>query len=168
LELTSPSAELSGSGLWHLSGPDRGLVLDAQANITDMGAYLEQIGLNDVMIAGQGTLKGRLEWHNMPWDFSKSDLNGNIEFDLQKGRFSTLNSYSARLLELLSLQSIKRLARLDFSPAGLGKDGFPYDNLRGNVTVDNGLMHTRDHRVIGQLGTIAIGGDVKLGSQALH
>lgn len=167
LKLTSPSAELSGSGLWRLSGADRGLVLDAEARISDLGAYLEQIGMHDVMKAGQGTLQGRLEWRNMPWDFSKTDLDGNIAFDLQKGRFSALNSYSARLLELLSLQSVKRLARLDFNPAGLTKEGFPYDNLRGNVTVKNGLMSTSDYRVIGPVGTIVIGGDVDLTSEAL-
>ncbi|MDS1141903.1 YhdP family protein [Pusillimonas sp. SM2304] len=167
LNLASPSAELSGSGLWRLSGPDRGLVLDAEARMTDLGAYLEQIGLRDVMKAGQGTVQGRLEWRNMPWDFSKTDLNGHIAFDLEKGRFSTLNSYSARLLELLSLQSVKRLARLDFNPAGLTKDGFPYDNLRGNVTVEKGLLSTSDYRVIGPVGTIVIGGDVDLTSEAI-
>src|SRR3546814_20111626 len=72
----------------------------------------------------------------MPWDFSKADLNGQIEFSLHKGRFSSLNSYSARLLELLSLQSVKRLARLDFNPPGLTREGFPYDDLRGTAKVE--------------------------------
>src|SRR5690606_19865723 len=33
LTLKSPSAELSGTGLWRLSGPDRGLSLNAEAQI---------------------------------------------------------------------------------------------------------------------------------------
>src|SRR3546814_20990442 len=88
----------------------------------------------------------------MPWDFSKADLNGNIEFKLADGRFSTLNSYSARLLELLSLQSVKRLARLVFNPAGLTKEGFPYDNLRVTFVLKNGLLSTSDYCVIGPVG----------------
>lgn len=167
LTLKSASAELSGSGMWRLSGPDRGLTLDAEARIADMGEYLDQIGQKDVMKAGEGTLQSRLEWRNMPWSFSKTDLNGEITFSLRKGRFSALNSYSARLLELLSLQSVRRLARLDFNPAGLTKEGFPYDDLRGTVKVADGLMRTSDYRVIGPVGTIVIGGDVNLVNQRL-
>src|SRR3546814_17031878 len=104
----------------------------------------------------------------MPWDFSKADLNGQIEFSLHKGRFSSLNSYSARLLELLSLQSVKRLARLDFNPAGLTREGFPYDDLRGTVKVSNGLMSTSDYRVLGPVGTIVIGGDINLINEQMY
>ncbi|MCC2595306.1 TIGR02099 family protein [Pusillimonas sp. MFBS29] len=168
LVLKSPSAELSGSGEWRLRGANRGLSLDAEARITDLGAYLDQIGQEDVMKAGEGTVKGKLEWHNMPWAFSKSDLDGEITFNLSKGRFSMLNSYSARLLELLSLQSVKRLARLDFNPAGLTKEGFPYDELLGTVTVGKGLMRTSNYRVIGPVGTIVIGGDINLVSKLLN
>lgn len=167
LKLSSPYAVLSGSGLWQLRGADRGLTLDAEANIQDLGQYLDQIGMNDVMKQGEGTVRGKLTWRNMPWDFSRADLNGHIEFDLRKGRFSAVNSHSARLLELLSLQSVKRLARLDFNPGGLTKEGFPYDNLRGNVSIKNGLLSTNDYRVIGPVGTIVIGGSANLVSEAL-
>lgn len=162
LKLSSPSAVLEGNGMWRLSGPRRGLKLDAQVQADDLGAYLDQIGFKDLMKGGAGTMRGNFEWRNMPWDFSKADLNGSMEFALKKGRFNNLNSYSARLLELLSLQSVKRLARLDFNPAGLTKDGFPYDDLRGTVILKNGLMSTSDYRVIGPVGTIVLGGDVNL------
>ncbi|MGB3288490.1 MAG: YhdP family protein [Burkholderiaceae bacterium] len=162
LKLSSPSAVLEGSGLWRLSGPGRGLKLDAQVKTDDLGAYFDRIGFKNLMSGGSGTVSGNFEWRNLPWDFSKADLNGSMEFALRKGRFNSINSYSARLLELLSLQSVKRLARLDFHPAGLTKDGFPYDDLRGTVTLENGLMRTSDYRVIGPVGTIVLGGDVNL------
>lgn len=162
LKLTHPAATVTGSGLWRLSGKDRGLTLDAVADIRDMGAYLDQIGLKEAMKGGEGTIKTQVEWRNMPWRFSKADLNGQAEFQLRKGRFSSLNSHSARLLELLSLQSMKRLARLDFSPGGLTKEGFPYDNLRGTVHLNEGVMSTSDYRVIGPIGTIVMGGNVNL------
>ncbi|WP_143160846.1 YhdP family protein [Pollutimonas bauzanensis] len=168
LKLAGRGASLAGSGMWRLSGKDRGLTLDAQAHISDLGAYFDQVGMKDVMKAGKGTLKGRFEWRNMPWDVSKEDLNGKIEFDLEKGRFSNVNSRSSRLLELLSLQSVKRMARLDFNPAGLTKEGFPYDKLRGTLVLDSGVMSTSDYRVIGPVGTIVIGGDVDLVRENLN
>lgn len=162
MKVSSPHAVLDGSGLWRLSGPQRGLELDAQVTVKDLGGYLEQLGLKDAMKSGQGTITGNLQWRNMPWDFSKADLNGDIEFNLEKGRFGSVNSYSARLLELLSLQSLRRLARLDLNPGGLTKEGFPYDDLRGTVEMRQGVMSTRDYRVIGPVGTIVMDGKVNL------
>lgn len=168
LKLSAPGASVSGSGMWRLSGKDRGLTLTADAHFSDLGAYIDHIGMKDVMKAGKGTLKGQFEWRNMPWDVSRKDLNGKVEFDLEKGRFSNVNSHSARLLELLSLQSIRRLARLDLNPAGLTKEGFPYDKLRGTLVLNNGVMSTSNYRVIGPVGTIVIGGDVDLISEKLN
>ncbi|HUH60470.1 MAG TPA: YhdP family protein [Candidimonas sp.] len=167
LALTSPSAQLTGSGVWRLSGSDRGLSLDATAQIQDLGAYLDQLGMKDLMKEGSGTVRGKVEWRNMPWEFSKADLIGNIEFQLEKGRLNTVGSYSARLLELLSLQSLKRLARFDFNPASISKEGFPYDNLRGTLVLQRGFMRTSDYRVIGPIGTIVLGGDVNLLNEKL-
>jgi uncharacterized protein YhdP len=150
-----------------LSGKNRGLTLDAVADIKDVGAYLDQIGVKDAMKGGEGTIKGQVEWRNMPWRFSKADLNGVAEFQLRKGRFSSLNSHSARLLELLSLQSMKRLARLDFNPAGLAKEGFPYDNLRGTMLLNEGVVSTSNYRVTGPIGTIVMGGSVNLINEKL-
>lgn len=168
LKLLSPWASLAGSGVWRLSGRNRGLTLDAKVQIKDLGAYLEQIGMEGVMKGGKGTLEGQFDWRNMPWKVNRSDLNGKVLFDLEKGRFSNLNSHSSRLLELLSLQSIQRLARLDFNPAGLTKEGFPYDKLRGTLAVQDGIMSTSDYRVIGPVGTIVIGGDVNLINKNLN
>lgn len=168
LKLLSPWASLAGTGVWRLSGKDRGLTLDAKADIKDLGAYLDQMGIKDLMKAGKGTLTGQFEWRNMPWALNKSDLKGKVVFDLEKGRFNNLNSRSSRLLELLSLQSIQRLARMDFNPMSLTKEGFPYDKLRGTLMLDSGMMRTTDYRVIGPVGTIVIGGDVDLTREKLN
>jgi uncharacterized protein (TIGR02099 family) len=168
LKLVSPWASLSGSGMWRLEGKSRGLTLDAVTEISDLGAYLDQIDMKDMMKGGKGSVRGRFEWHNMPWDFSKSDLNGKLQFDLEKGRFSNLNSRSSRLLELLSLQSMHRLARLDFNPAGLTKEGFPYDKFKGTLNLDSGVLSTSDYRVVGPVATIVMGGDVNLLDEKLN
>jgi uncharacterized protein YhdP len=119
------------------------------------------------MSEGAGKLSAKLEWRNMPWAFSRADLNGNLSFNLSKGRFSAVNSHTARLLELLSMQSIKRLAKLDLSPANLAREGFPFDNLGGRLTLTKGIMSTHDYRVTGPVATIVLEGDVNLVSETL-
>ena len=167
LSLDGASTKLRGSGSWRLEGPDRGLTVDAQIDTTDIGAYMDQMGFKNTMSGGHGTIKGRLQWLNLPWEYRKSDLNGKLEFSLQKGRFSNINSKSARLLELLSLQSVRRLATLNFSFGSLLKDGFPFDNLRGTVAIAKGVMSTDNYRVTGPAGTIVIGGTTDLNTEKL-
>src|SRR3546814_6328882 len=53
------------------------------------------------------------------WAHRTSDLNGKFEVDLKKGAFSYQDSRTARLLKLLSLQSVSRLAKMEWNPGTL-------------------------------------------------
>lgn len=165
--LSSPSAHLEGRGVWRLRGQNRGLSLDASVDVSDLGEYLDQIGFVDILSGGHGTVQGRVDWQNVPWSFDKNNINGRISFEFLKGRLSTINSKSARLLELLSLQSIARLATLDLNPATLTRDGFPYDMWRGVLKLKDGKMQSEDYRISGPVGTVVLEGLVYLSSGKL-
>ncbi len=167
LRLEHPAATLTGSGMWRLAGPERGLKLSASADVRDFGAYLDQIGHEGVMTDGKGNVSADIVWRNMPWAFDRADLNGELTFELSNGRFMTVNSYTARLLALLSLQSVSRLARLEFKPAQAAENGFPFDTLKGKVQLQKGILKTRDYRVTGPVATIVIEGTVNLVREAL-
>lgn len=167
LRLTSPYAKLEGSGVWQLVGPKRGLTLQARASFDDLGAYLTQAGYKDLLAGGEGQAEGFIEWRDVPWGFDRARLNGGIKLELAKGRFVNIGSESARLLELLSLQSVKRLANLNWNPGGLLKQGFPFDSLKGDVTLHEGIMHSENYRITGPVATIVIAGDVNLPAETL-
>ncbi len=167
LQLRSPHARLDGSGVWQLKGPQRGLRLQARASFDDLGAYLSQAGFTDLVASGQGQVEGVVEWRDVPWRFDLSRLNGDIKVDLSKGRFINVGSNSARVLELVSLQSVKRLASLNWNPSGLLKQGFPFDRLQGDIKLKDGIMHSENYRVTGPVATIVIAGDVSLPAETL-
>lgn len=167
LSLISDAAELTGTGSWRLNGPDRGLTLDARSDIKNLGQYMDQLGFRDIVQEGSGTVSGQLVWRNLPWKYETSDLNGQIQVQLKDGRFSNVGSRSARLLELLSLQSINRLAAFKLNLGGLTKNGFPFDRLQGSILVKQGVLTTDDYRVIGPVGTIVIGGTTDLKTEKL-
>lgn len=160
--LSSPSAHLEGKGLWRLRGPFRGLTLDATIDVSDLGDYLAQIGFPDLVQGGEGTVHGLLQWHDLPWRADIDKLSGDLEFKLAKGRLNTVNSHTAQLLELLSLQSVRRLARLDLATGGVAREGFAYDVLRGALQFQDGQLRTRDYRIVGPAGTIVLEGLVAL------
>jgi uncharacterized protein (TIGR02099 family) len=167
LSLQSPHMHLRGTGLWRLRGTRRGLSIKANAQVEDMGAWLQQAGFENVMVGGKGVLDGEFEWHDLPWRHSKSDLSGTLYIELDKGRFTKLGSHSARLLELLSLQSITRLGKLDRGLSGLTREGYPFDNLRGTLQLDRGVLSTHDYRVIGPVGTIVLEGRSDIAHETL-
>lgn len=168
LSLSSPGAELTGTGQWRLNGAERGLTVKANAKISNLGQYFDQLGWSNMLERGKGTIQGQVFWRNMPWRFDIGDLSGKVDVQLEAGRFKSINSRSARLLELLSLQSIQRLATLSISPASVFKEGFPFDRLYGTLQADNGIMSFSNYHVEGPAGNISIGGDVNLATEKLN
>jgi len=165
LRIAGDGVSVEGRGLWHLRGAQRGLTLDALATVSDMGAYLTQLGMRGTMSQGQGSVQGQFFWRDLPWRLDLANLQGTLSVRLEKGRFSRVSSRTARLLELLSIQSLQRLARLDWNLDALVREGFPFDALRGDISLQDGKLETHDYRVIGPVGTIVIGGTVDLQAQ---
>ncbi|ALM83771.1 YhdP family protein [Bordetella sp. N] len=162
LRITSQDASLDAKGIWRLSGADRGLTVEASSQFKDFGQLLGRLGKPDTMANGAGTASASLTWNDLPWTHDLGKVEGKLEFSLDKGRFVHVNSRTARLLELLSLQSVGRLARLDFNPANLLKDGFPFDTIRGHVTLSKGIAHTEDYKVAGPVASIILAGDTNI------
>lgn len=167
LSIDSPGAVLNGTGSWLLEGPQRGLKLDAQINFSDVGRFLNQVGLKDAVSGGKGNIKGSIEWRNMPWRLDKSDIQGTVDIDLEKGRFSSVNSRSAKVLELLSLQSMQRILSFNLNPQDMFREGYPFDTIEGSIAIRQGLMSTNNYRVTGPVGTISLGGEVSLIDETL-
>lgn len=167
LSLGNRHAKVRGTGNWRLRGAQRGLSLRANAEVSDLGAWLDSAGFVDVMAGGQGTLKGEVQWRDLPWKRGKDKIGGTLELQLDKGRFSKLGSRSAKLLELLSLQSISRLPNLDKGFAGLTEQGFPFDQLRGKIDLSQGVAHARDYKVIGPVATILLEGKTNIIDETL-
>nr|WP_255592477.1 YhdP family protein [Bordetella sp. BOR01] len=162
LRLASDSAELDATGNWRLEGAQRGLTVDAKAQFKDLGAFMDSIGYKQVVGGGSGTVQGKLTWRDLPWTHDLANIDGEARVSLDKGRFMNVNSRSARLLELLSLQSVQRLAKLEFNPANLLRDGFPFDTIRGDMTLSRGILHTEGYKLSSPVATIVLAGDTDI------
>ncbi|KGE01443.1 hypothetical protein JL37_01155 [Achromobacter sp. RTa] len=162
LSIVNEAASLNATGNWRLEGADRGLTVDASVKYEDIGKFMDRIGFEKVVSGGQGTMKGKATWRNLPWTHKIEDLAGEVDVSLDKGRFMHVNSRTARLLELLSLQSLQRLARLDVNPTNLLRDGFPFDTIRGRVNVKDGVASTEGYKINGPVAAIVLAGGVNI------
>lgn len=157
LNITNDAASLNATGTLRMSGPDRGLSANADINFKDLGAMLNRLDLRPVA-GGHGTIQGKVFWRDLPWHHDKADIEGSFHVDLQKGRFINVSSHTARLLELLSLQSIQRLATFNTNPANLLRQGFPFDTITGDMRLSKGVMNLNDYKIDGPSAAIALEG----------
>jgi len=167
LEVKNTGATLTGKGAWRLDGANRGLSLNASLAVQNLGHFLDHVGLKRAVSGGSGYIEGTLTWNNLPWRFQKSDLQGQLNVKLEKGRLSSVNSRSARVLELLSLQSLQRIFSFEANPEGAFAQGFPFDLLEGSIQIQSGVMSTNNFRVNSPVGNISLGGDVNVVNETL-
>lgn len=162
LSIANESATLDATGSWQLKGDQRGLTVDAKATFTDLGEFITRIGYDGRVSGGSGTIAGTLTWRDLPWTHSLSNIEGNFETSLDKGRFLTVDSRAARVLELLSLQSLQRLATFEANPAQAWRDGFPFDTIRGTTSLSRGIARTDGYKLNGPVAAIVLAGDADI------
>ncbi|WP_144638467.1 YhdP family protein [Bordetella genomosp. 13] len=162
LRIASDSATLDAKGQWRLSGGDRGLTVDTKASFQDLGKFLARVGHEGTISDGAGTVDGRIAWRNFPWRHDVADLEGGLAVSLDKGRFLNLNSRTARLLEVLSLQSLQRLIKLDVNPIDVLREGFPFDTVRGNMKIGGGVVTTDGYKINGPVAAVSLEGKADL------
>jgi uncharacterized protein YhdP len=77
---------------------------------------------------------------------------------LDKGVFVHVNSNSARLLELLSIQSLQRLFKLDFRPSNEFEGGFPFSFITGDLLIKQGVANTDNLTIRSPIAEIVMTG----------
>ena len=162
LDISNPHAKLAGSGIWTLKGAGRGVKLTASMDVEDLGQLSSYMGYPNRVREGAGTLSASVDWRNFPWTFSFDALDGEAKIDFRKGIFEHINSRSARLLELLSIQSISRLLRFDFRPGNEFQNGFPFSTISGDFAIANGVVSTKNLVVASPIAEVLLVGNSDL------
>jgi uncharacterized protein (TIGR02099 family) len=159
LALTSPEARLTGSGQWQAGTAPR-MVLDFTLDLMDSGAFLERLGFTGALKAGKGRLGGQVSWAGSPLAFHVPSLDGKLNLALDDGQFLKAGPGAARLLSVLSLQSLPRRFALDFRD--VFQEGFAFDNVGGDVVIDDGVASTRNLRMRGVQAVVLMEGRADL------
>ncbi len=165
LVLTGPESLLTASGTWQAWAQRPGVNASFGLEVRDVGKYLDRIGYPRTVQRGQATLKGSLSWAGNPQSIDFPSLKGDLELKAEKGQFLKAEPGAARLLGILSLQS---LATLDFRD--LFGRGFAFDGIRGKAGVTDGIMTMREFEMRGPSARVTMDGSIDLvkETQDLH
>jgi len=165
LNLTMPEAQFSATGTWgddvHTSttAPRRAAMTFTLA-LVDSGALLERLGMGRVVRGGKGSLTGELSWPGSPFSPDYAKMTGQIKVAIDSGQFLKAEPGAARLLSVLSLQSLPR--RLSFDFRDLFSEGFAFDNVIGDVRIGDGRASTNNLRMRGAAAVVLMEGSADL------
>ena len=173
--LSTPEAALSANGNWALLGTARSsdaaqrrTLLNFQLDIGDSGALLERFGMADVIRKGKGTMRGQVAWRGAPLNPDYSSMTGQIKLNFEAGQFLKADPGLAKLLSVLSLQSLPRRLSLDFRD--VFSQGFAFDFVRGDVTLSEGIASTNNLQMKGVNAAVLMEGSANVAheTQNLH
>src|SRR5215471_427722 len=160
LQLSSDDGTLVADGWWRVKGRTQQTKLDATLDIREAGRFLERFGLPGAMRDAPTKIQGELAWDGGPEAFDYPTLSGNFKIEAGAGRFLKLDPGPARLLGVLSLQALGR--RLTFNNQDLFGEGFAFDNITGDVRIENGIMRSDNLRIVGPAARVTITGETNL------
>ncbi|MDR0274956.1 MAG: TIGR02099 family protein [Burkholderiaceae bacterium] len=166
LRLSAPEADFSAHGRWTAptaAAPRRRTELDFNLDIRDAGKLLDRLGTKDVVRRGKGQLAGRVGWDGAPSAPDYAGMDGQLHLDISAGQFLKADPGVAKLLGVLSLQSLPRRLTLDFRD--VFTQGFEFDMLRGDADVRHGVVHTANLQMKGPSATVLMDGSANLSDE---
>lgn len=170
LGLSLPEARLSASGLASLGSasiPPK-TSLDFNLDLNNSGALLTRFGQAQTLKGGKGKINGQVQWTGSMLSFDAPSLSGKLHLSVEAGQFLRVDPGAAKLLGVLSLQSLPRRLALDFRDIFL--QGFAFDHIDGDVDIVSGVASTRNMRMSGVQAVIFMEGqaDVRQETQDVH
>jgi uncharacterized protein (TIGR02099 family) len=168
LSIENPDAVFKASGKWTTKDNGSLTNLTYALDIADAGKLLDRFGFVNVLRGGKGRMDGDIRWNGLPFSLDIPSLSGQLHFDIAAGQFLKVDPGAAKLLSVLSLQSLPRRLSLDFRD--LFSEGFAFDGVVGTATITNGMMKTENFKMRSLTAVVLMDGliDIAKESQDLH
>jgi uncharacterized protein YhdP len=112
--------------------------------------------MKDVVRRGRGKLEGQVAWLGSPLALDYPSMNGAFVVNVESGQFLKADPGLAKLLGVLSLQSLPRRLALDFRD--VFSEGFPFDFVRGDVAIAQGIASTNNLQMKGVNAAVVMDG----------
>ncbi|KTD07216.1 YhdP family protein [Legionella jamestowniensis] len=168
-KIKSPFYEFAATGTWIEKDKINATQLQADLHITNLAKSLEEWKISPVVEADKGNVQFRGGWPGAIYEFSLTRLHGQMAMRFKDGRITNLSPETeeklglGKLLSILSLQTIPRRLKLDFSD--LSEDGYSFDEFNGSFVIDKGVMTTKDSYIDGPVAYASMKGNLDIAKQ---
>jgi uncharacterized protein YhdP len=172
-----PEAVLTATGNWvainaqtSAAGPRvprpaerRRTVMNFKLDIADSGLLLKRLGMADVVRRGKGKMEGSVAWAGSPLGLDYPSMSGQFNVNIESGQFLKADPGLAKLLGVLSLQSLPRRLTLDFRD--VFSEGFAFDFVRGDVGISQGVASTNNLQMKGVNAAVLMEGSADIAKE---
>ena len=165
LNLTQPAGQLRLRGSWQASGDMVETRLNGELVSPDMGALSKSVGLAGGMQQTRLRIDGQLQWPGAPWDFARARLAGALAIKGSDGVLSDVGTGGSRFIGILSLQSLMRKLRLDFSD--VVASGYYFNSLNADIQIADGVARTDNFAIKGPSMDMLLRGETALASELI-
>ncbi|MBU3589441.1 TIGR02099 family protein [Polynucleobacter sp. 80A-SIGWE] len=133
-------------------------------NIKDAGQIITHWSSEKPVEGGEGTLNASLSWSGPLFSPAYDSLAGDVSINLTKGRLLEVNTDGAKLLDVLSLQSLFRFATFDLkgSLGNLATKGTPFNSINSNFEITQGIAQTKQFTMILDQARVAMTGQINI------
>lgn len=168
LSVANGDATMSATGNYQSHDGKSYSTLNYNLDIIDAGRLLDRLGFARVLRGGQGKMTGEVGWSGLPYSIDIASLTGELNLDLKAGQFLKVDPGAAKLLGVLSLQSLPRRLVLDFRD--VFSEGFAFDGVTAAAMISKGIMKTDNFKMRGVSAAVLMDGTVDLvrESQDIH
>jgi len=171
--ITAPEATLTSRGNWTLlagrgAAAQRRTRMHFELDVRDSGELLSRFGMDGVLRRGKGGMTGEVSWLGSPLSPDYHSMAGLVNVNMEAGQFLKADPGLAKLLGVLSLQSLPRRFALDFRD--VFSEGFAFDFVRGDVRINKGVATTNNLQMKGVSAAVLMEGsaDIEHETQDLH
>ena len=171
--ISTPEATLTATGNWasvnaqaaatHSLRERRRTALNFKLDVADSGDLLKRMGMPGVIAKGRGKIEGQVSWLGSPFSPDYPSMSGGFNIAMESGQFLKADPGIAKLLGVLSLQSLPRRLALDFHD--VFSDGFSFDFIRGDATIAQGMARTNNLQMKGVNAAVLMEGQADIAKE---
>jgi len=166
IQVSNNQGNSTGSGQWSVNPKDgsQKSVVNLDMDIKNAGEIVGHWTNANSVEGGKGKLSGKVQWDGSPFSPRYETLSGTVDLYLEKGRLLEVNSDAAKLLNVLSLQSLFRFATLDLqgSLGNIVTKGTPFNSIASTFTITNGVANTKQFTMELDQARVAMNGQINI------
>ncbi|WP_127471178.1 YhdP family protein [Thiomicrorhabdus aquaedulcis] len=126
----------------------------------DVEAVTDFIGLEKGFTGKQANANTKLNWNGSADCFTVQSAQAKLDFTLTDGAIADIEPGFARLLGLLSVDSLARRLKLDLKD--VTHQGMTYDTIKGNAQLEAGLLKFKEFAIKAPAANVKLFGEVNL------
>ncbi|STX29382.1 transmembrane protein [Legionella beliardensis] len=168
-KLSALGYDMQAKGEWRQKENESSTFLQGTMEINDLAKALQRLKISPALEAHRGNIQFTGQWPGGFHDFSLKQFAGDLHLLFKDGRITNLSPETeeklgmGKLLSILSLQTIPRRLKLDFSD--LAQHGYSFDEYNGAFKVNHGLVTTQHSYIDGPVAYASMKGNLDVVNQ---